>query len=1066
MKLRKCKHCGYEMSAGAKFCPQCGAPSACSPSQKRPLILAALAVLAVLVVVAAAAMLYRAKSASTFPSTSMEETQIQAGSGTLYVPDSDSFATDENTGISYVNNIVLIFFEPDSEQEQINKVITSTGGTVVGSLPVINQYQVQVTASSLPELQALCERLNEMDGVVQASYDPVVPTESNRTSNDPWPDVEKAKGDNWWSPLTNIFQRQEVKDKTWWLDAVDAQEAWEYNDRLSPVRIGIIDCGFDVNHEDLKNKIHFVNSFNIPDSHGTRCAGIIGAEADNSLGMAGLVWNGDLDLWDLSLVEEQKEQLQGKGGPNYISMNMIFGGTVSLIEDGCKVINLSNGQTGNYTMHTDKKTGAKKYRLNSDLDMTMEEWAQYYSSCGYSKTISYYLLPLLEDGYDFVLVQSAGNGDSNHVSIDASMNGWFTWVTLNKDDIVHSEHYSSVDLYNRIIIVGSAQPDDNGGYIQASDSNAGSRVDICAPGADIYSTDLNNSYTFDSGTSFAAPIVSGIAGLVWAADPDLTGEQIKSILCYEDTHTDIVGDNTKKSHPLVNSYPLVNAEKCVEAALDKKGDSNTSEKNEDLLAGTEPKQDRTWLLATESVYSPDMDLRSQTSYEYTPDGNLSASVENSGTTRTECTYDANENPVQENVYDEDGLLDATTRQFDEYGNVILETATAVWDQAYNGFTYEYTYNEDNRIVNAKCYSGGQLYTDTTYTYSDTGHTEEIYCYLIAEAHTKSSFDQNGKLIKKINYLDDGSTQEYQYSYEYRYDEHGNVAECRNYEDNSLTLITQYTYKLFDRNSSQSSTEQSIKPDPIPTGTDFEYLESCIRYQGRFYKIEEVTVPWSGAKAACESKGGHLATITSQEEQEFIQSLNANNLCLWIGGHRDTDGNWCWITGEPWDYTHWGDGEPNNSSNVVAGETCAALWPETWNDLADENVYEQKGYVFEREGTAIPEADRGDISAFVGEYNNPDAKDMNSTFSISIQSDGTWSWSGNRTQTSGISYERDGTLYLLVSAAKSWSNIDTSGWNNHATQEQGRCTLQGDKLTVVWQSSAEDGDGVQEIMYRK
>lgn len=1063
MKHRKCKHCGCKIPAGTQFCPQCGVPSTRSPFKKRFLLFV---IFLVLLIAGLAGVRYWGKNLFAFPSRPQVETQIQAGSGTLYVPNSDSFATDEETGISYVNNIVLIFFEPGSEQNQIDQVIASAGGTVVGSLPVINQYQVQVTAGSLPELQDLCERLNAMDGVMQATYDPVIPTQTNRTSNDPWPDVTKDNGTGWWPLSAGISQKQEVKSKTWWLDAIHAQEAWEYNDQLSSVRIGVIDSGFDVNHEDLKNKIHSVNSFNLPDSHGTRCAGIIGAEANNGLGMAGLVWNGDLDLWDLSLTEEQKAQLQGEDAPSYTSMNMIFGGTVSLIEDGCKVINLSNGQSGNYTLYMDKKTGTEKYKLNADLDMTIEEWAQYYSSCGYSKTVSCYLLPLLEKGYDFVLVQSAGNGDSNHVSIDASMNGWFTWVTLNKEDIFQSEHYSSVDLYNRIIVVGSAQPDSKGGYIQASDSNAGSRVDICAPGADIYSTDMNNSYTFDSGTSFSAPIVSGVAGLVWAANPDLTGEQVKSILCYEDNYTDIVGDNTEKSHPLVNSYPLIDAEKCVKAAINEKGNSNTSAEKKDPPAGTEPKQDQTWLLTTESVYSPDMELISETSYEYTPDGKLSTSVKNSDTTRTECTYDTNGNATEEADYNDGELENTRTRQFDEHGNVILENATAVWDQAYNGFTYEYTYNDDNQIVNAKCYSGGQLYTDTTYTYSDTGHTEETYCYLIATAHTQSSFDQNGKLIKYINYLDDGSTQEVQYSYEYSYDAYGNVTECRCYENNGLSLITQYTYKLFDGSTSQSSTGQSATPDPIPTDTDFEYLESCIRYQGRFYKIEESTVPWSGAKAACESKGGHLATITSQDEQEFIQSLNADNLRLWIGGHQDADGNWCWITGEPWDYTHWGDGEPNNSSNVVAGESCVALWPETWNDLADENVYEQEGYIFEWEETAIPEADRGDISAFVGEYDNPDATDMNSTYSISIQSDGTWSWSGNRTQTSGISYERDGTLYLLTSSSKSWSNIDYSGWNYHATQAQGSCTLQGDKLTLVWQSGGDDKDESEEVMYRK
>lgn len=44
-------------------------------------------------------------------------------------------------------------------------------------------------------------------------------------------------------------------------------------------------------------------------------------------------------------------------------------------------------------------------------------------------------------------------------------------------------------------------------------------------------------------------------------------------------------------------------------------------------------------------------------------------------------------------------------------------------------------------------------------------------------------------------------------------------------------------------------------------------------------------------------GGHLATITSAEEQSFLEGLNSNNTRLWIGGYCDDDLNWHWTTGE-------------------------------------------------------------------------------------------------------------------------------------------------------------------------
>lgn len=124
--------------------------------------------------------------------------------------------------------------------------------------------------------------------------------------------------------------------------------------------------------------------------------------------------------------------------------------------------------------------------------------------------------------------------------------------------------------------------------------------------------------------------------------------------------------------------------------------------------------------------------------------------------------------------------------------------------------------------------------------------------------------------------------------------------------------------------------------------------------GHKYEIFRETLTWEEAKAACEAKGGHLATITSQEEQKLIESLNTQKSKLWIGGCKNSAGQWCWVTGEPWEYQNWGDGEPNNSSNVVADESCVAVWPVKWNDLANSNTYEQSGYICEWEASDVAE----------------------------------------------------------------------------------------------------------------
>ena len=116
---------------------------------------------------------------------------------------------------------------------------------------------------------------------------------------------------------------------------------------------------------------------------------------------------------------------------------------------------------------------------------------------------------------------------------------------------------------------------------------------------------------------------------------------------------------------------------------------------------------------------------------------------------------------------------------------------------------------------------------------------------------------------------------------------------------------------------------------------------AVLFQGRHYKIYRDQYSWTDARDQCIRLGGHLATITSADEQEFIESLNTDNRQLWIGGYRDDAFNWYWVTGEAWAYTNWGSGEPNNQGN----ETRAAVWPKFWNDLRDSSG-EQSGFICE------------------------------------------------------------------------------------------------------------------------
>jgi len=81
-------------------------------------------------------------------------------------------------------------------------------------------------------------------------------------------------------------------------------------------------------------------------------------------------------------------------------------------------------------------------------------------------------------------------------------------------------------VYPEVIAVAALDQKD----IRANFSNYGAKVDVSAPGVNIYSTYLNDTYDFMNGTSMASPHVAGLAALIWSRNPTLTNHQVRKII--------------------------------------------------------------------------------------------------------------------------------------------------------------------------------------------------------------------------------------------------------------------------------------------------------------------------------------------------------------------------------------------------------------------------------------------------------------------------------------------------------------------------------------------------------
>lgn len=295
-----------------------------------------------------------------------------------------------------------------------------------------------------------------------------------------------------------------------YLPRIRAAGAWTFlqtcGKTLAGALTAVLDSGVDGGHPDLQGRLVPGTSFaqsgtgtTDETGHGTGVSGLIGAATNNGIGLAGVTWSGKTVL---------PVKVFNTGG---ITTDALTQGLNYAVKQGAKVINMSLGAPGDLG--------------DAALDAAINSAAR-----------------------SAVLVAAAGNEPDKGVYYPAS----------NPNVIA----VGAVGTQDNVLACYSARP--NAERTRALDivapGGAGwGRCPETSPQQDLLVLGLNGSYTRVAGTSEAAPLVSGVAALVRAANPNLTAPQTRALLL----------DNVRRVQSPDfpgEGLPLLDAEAAVRAA--------------------------------------------------------------------------------------------------------------------------------------------------------------------------------------------------------------------------------------------------------------------------------------------------------------------------------------------------------------------------------------------------------------------------------------------------------------------------------------------------------------------
>lgn len=326
-------------------------------------------------------------------------------------------------------------------------------------------------------------------------------------------------------------------DKQWYLSRINIFNAWKFSFGDENIKIGVLDSGLDWAHKDIGlGRDSYQNVYLNPnedlwkDNNNPSTGDYIDNDRNGFIDdLKG--WNFITQSNDVRTTNSHGTQVSGIISAKTNNAEGIAGIVGGNKKKGVQVIPVC---VGIFAPESSILDDAIIYAVNSGVRIIQ-------------LSLSVLKTDAIEKAIDYakqknvLIICASGNDSSNNLS------------------------YPSSNEY--VIAVGGIDRNNR----RAPFSNYGNNLSVVAPGIDIFSTGLNNTYLSSDGTSFAAPQVSGVVALILSVNPDLTAKQVADII--EQTAQKVGGYNYQNTYTRPNGtwnnemgYGLVDAYKALQKA--------------------------------------------------------------------------------------------------------------------------------------------------------------------------------------------------------------------------------------------------------------------------------------------------------------------------------------------------------------------------------------------------------------------------------------------------------------------------------------------------------------------